>query len=593
MVTQVIKTIGNTGCDYTSLLSAFTALNTAVSGNMVTADQQWTLRVKKGEIVLAVQQLCPAIVCDATRNVVIEPIPGDGFADDVNHLTNPLAYDPTKGAALLFQLDYDEWIKAPLAYLVIQGLQIKNAYGSANTALNINGIGAIVRGNLIDAASGVGGVAVLAGGNSASVSSTVENNILIVGGNWGGISFDYGVNGQAQFNTIIAKSGASTASAISCSANGQIYPVARNNAIFGFNTPFGNVNTSSSNNATDKATLAGTSNLLSQTQSSCFVSTTDFRTKAGSPLIDAGVAISGVTTDIVGQTRDNPPGIGANKYYAAAADTTVPTMSGTVLSSGVTSSGFTIDWSGTTRSDNVAITGYETSTDGTSFTDRGNVTSYAFTGLASSTSYTRYVRAYDAAGNKSTPALSVVVVTSAPSGDTTVPVLVGSITQGTITSISSQISWPAGSDNVAVTSYEVSKDNGTTYVNVGNVLTYTFTGLTASTAYTQRVRAKDAAGLVSTPALSLSVTTSAVAVGSFTSRPMVNDTNTVLASQAGWTVRINHSTTGALIATKTGLTTSSTGVLTYSDAGCTAGTTYENIYIASNGDKGLQDLVAA
>jgi hypothetical protein len=275
-----------------------------------------------------------------------------------------------------------------------------------------------------------------------------------------------------------------------------------------------------------------------------------------------------------------------------AADTTVPTMTGTLTSSGVTSSGFTMSWAGTTRGDNVAITGYETSVDGTTYTDRGNVTSYAFTGLAASTSYTRYVRAYDAAGNKSTPALSITVVTSAPSGDTTVPVLAGSITQGAITSTTSTITWPAGSDNVAVTAYEVSKDNGTTYTSIGNVLTYTFTGLTPSTSYTQRVRAKDAAGNVSTPALSLAVTTSAVTVGSFTSRPMVNDTNTVLASQAGWTVRINNATTGDRIATKTGLTTSSTGVLTYSDAGCTAGTSYENIYIASNGDKGLQDLVA-
>jgi hypothetical protein len=278
----------------------------------------------------------------------------------------------------------------------------------------------------------------------------------------------------------------------------------------------------------------------------------------------------------------------------AVSDTTAPTMTGTVTSSGVTSSGFTIDWSGTTRSDNVAVTGYETSPDaGTTWIDRGNVTSVTFTGLAASTSYTRLVRAYDAAANKSTPALSIVVVTSAPAGDTTVPVLAGSITQSTITSTSSQITWPAGSDNVAVTAYEVSKDNGTTYVDVGNVLTYTFTGLTASTAYTQRVRAKDAVGNVSTPALSLAVTTSAVAVGSFTSRPLVNNTGTVLASQSGWTVRINNGTTGSLIATKTALTTSSLGVLAYSDAGCTVGTTYEHIYVSSNGDKGLQDLVAA
>lgn len=279
---------------------------------------------------------------------------------------------------------------------------------------------------------------------------------------------------------------------------------------------------------------------------------------------------------------------------AVVADTTIPTMTGTVTSSGVTSTGFTIDWAGTTRSDNVAITGYETSPDGgTTWIDRGNVTTAAFTGLSPSTSYTRLVRAYDAAGNKSTPALSITVVTSAPSGDTTVPVLAGSITQGTVTSTSCQISWPAGTDNVAVTSYEVSKDNGATWTDVGNVLTYTFTGLSVSTTYTQKVRAKDASGNVSTPALSLAVTTLSGSAGAFTSKPMVNDTDTVFASQAGWSVRINNATTGDRIATKTGLTTSSTGVLTYSDAGCATGTNYEHIYIAPNGDKGMQDLVAA
>jgi chitodextrinase len=219
-----------------------------------------------------------------------------------------------------------------------------------------------------------------------------------------------------------------------------------------------------------------------------------------------------------------------NALPAAVADTTAPTMTGTVTSSGVTSTGFTIDWSGTTRSDNVAITGYETSPDGGStWVDRGTATLAAYTGLSPSTSYTRLVRAYDAAGNKSTPALSVTVVTSAPAGDTTVPVLAGSITQGTITATSSQISWPAGTDNVAVTSYEVSKDGGSTWTDVGNVLTYTFTGLTASTGYTQKVRAKDAAGNVSTPALSLAVTTSApAAAGTFKTRNLANN------AQSAW-----------------------------------------------------------
>lgn len=98
-------------------------------------------------------------------------------------------------------------------------------------------------------------------------------------------------------------------------------------------------------------------------------------------------------------------------------------------------------------------------------------------------------------------------VTRAAPADTTVPTQTGAITVGTVGSSSIQFTWPAGADNVAVTSYETSLD-GTNWTDRGNVLTYTQTGLSASTSYTFRVRAKDAAGNVSTPALSITQSTS-------------------------------------------------------------------------------------
>lgn len=206
----------------------------------------------------------------------------------------------------------------------------------------------------------------------------------------------------------------------------------------------------------------------------------------------------------------------------AVADTTPPTMTGSMTSSGVTATGFTIDWSGTTRADNVAITGYEYSTDaGSTWSDAGNVTLKAFTGKTASTAYTTLVRAYDAAANKSTPALSITVTTSA-SGDTTLPTQSGSITASAITSSGFTMSWPAGSDNVAVTGYEVSTDGGTTYASVGNVLTTNVTGKAASTAYPCRVRCFDAAGNRSTPALSATITTSAPATYGFLSDAWTN-----------------------------------------------------------------------
>lgn len=261
---------------------------------------------------------------------------------------------------------------------------------------------------------------------------------------------------------------------------------------------------------------------------------------------------------------------------AAVADTTPPTMTGSMTSSGVTATGFTIDWSGTTRADNVAITGYEYSTDaGTTYTDAGNVTLKAFTGKTASTAYTTLVRAYDAAGNKSTPALSITVTTSA-SADTTLPTQSGSITSSAITSSGFTMSWPAGSDNVAVTGYEISTDGGTTYASVGNVLTTNVTGKAASTGYACRVRCFDAAGNRSTPALAATITTSAPATFGFLTDAWTNNTGSLwapgttvywdwcLGGRIGALSSITHGTSVLDSASKApiaGLSAAGTGVL--------------------------------
>lgn len=93
-------------------------------------------------------------------------------------------------------------------------------------------------------------------------------------------------------------------------------------------------------------------------------------------------------------------------------------------------------------------------------------------------------------------------------GDVTAPTLVGAITVGTKTDTTISISWPAGSDNVAVTSYEVSTNGGTDWTDTESTSTSrTFTSLTALTSYDIAVRAKDAAGLVSTPPLETTTST--------------------------------------------------------------------------------------
>lgn len=93
--------------------------------------------------------------------------------------------------------------------------------------------------------------------------------------------------------------------------------------------------------------------------------------------------------------------------------------------------------------------------------------------------------------------------------DTEAPSQAGAITIGTVTSSSIQLSWPAGADNTGVVGYDVSRDGGATWTQLGNVLTHTWTGLAASTTYQLRVRPRDAAGNVDATPLAASQATAA------------------------------------------------------------------------------------
>ena len=157
----------------------------------------------------------------------------------------------------------------------------------------------------------------------------------------------------------------------------------------------------------------------------------------------------------------------------------------------------------------MGVSGYQYRLNGGSWVDisfGGRVAS--ITGRTPGSTDTVEMRAYDSVPNYST-ALTVDVTLDSVA-DTTAPTLTGSITVGSVTSTSIAITWPTGADNVAVSSYEVNRGAG--WVDTASTSTgYTFTGLTASTAYTLQVRAKDAAGNVSTPALSVSQSTAAEA----------------------------------------------------------------------------------
>ena len=93
------------------------------------------------------------------------------------------------------------------------------------------------------------------------------------------------------------------------------------------------------------------------------------------------------------------------------------------------------------------------------------------------------------------------------SSDTQSPTAPTSLASSAITSTSFTLSWSASTDNVGVTGYDVYQ--GTTLKGSTATTSFSVTGLTASTAYSMTVKAKDATGNVSDANSALSVTTSA------------------------------------------------------------------------------------
>lgn len=101
-------------------------------------------------------------------------------------------------------------------------------------------------------------------------------------------------------------------------------------------------------------------------------------------------------------------------------------------------------------------------------------------------------------------------ITAGGPADTTAPSAPANLTASGTTSSSTNLSWTASTDNVAVTGYDVYR--GATLLATVGTTSYTATGLTASTAYSFSVRARDAAGNVSATSNTVSVTTLAAGI---------------------------------------------------------------------------------
>ena len=315
MPITVTKTIGATGRDYATINDFFAA----IPADLVALDELWegviypdsgnTITAPGGGFVLG------ARTTDVTRCVRLKCAAGASFKDHANKLTNALRANSSNGI-LLTKSSYGQTMSIG-ADLELIGLQIEHtATGSGVNVAVTYDKRLTLRDSIIQS------VDRCMNGMVAGSEPRLYNSLLISSLSGGCRSAGGGtVTGIAKGCTFVANASAG-------------YPIRmewrpvliKDCAYFGMSAaPYGTSYTGSTNNATDQTSFpAGVTGTHSLTQANQFEvvnfagGTNDFRVKAGSDLIGAGVADADISTDIIGTTRADPPTIGAWDYAAAA-----------------------------------------------------------------------------------------------------------------------------------------------------------------------------------------------------------------------------------------------------------------------------------
>ncbi len=213
------------------------------------------------------------------------------------------------------------------------------------------------------------------------------------------------------------------------------------------------------------------------------------------------VTVSGVNA--LGQTFDTVT-------YEFAADTTNPTPP--VLQA-TAPAGNRVDLSWTASTDAKGIAAYDIYRDGASSplaTVAGSVTTYPDTTVVAQTQYSYVVKARDPSNNVSDPSNTVTLTT--PSMDQEAPLPATGLQAVAVSANRVDLAWTAGSDNIGVSAYDVYRGGSLIGSVGGGVTAYSDLTVSASTAYTYTVRARDAAGNTSLDSNVASVTTPSLGV---------------------------------------------------------------------------------
>src|SRR5213076_3329998 len=201
----------------------------------------------------------------------------------------------------------------------------------------------------------------------------------------------------------------------------------------------------------------------------------------------------------------------------ATPDTTPPSAPTNLTATAASATQINLSW--TVSTDNVGVTGYRVERcQGAGCSNFAQIaapagTTFSDTGLTASTSYSYRVRATDAANNLSAYSSTASASTPAPP-DTTPPTAPANLTSTAASASQINLAWTASTDNVGVTGYRVERCQGAGCSNFAQIAapagtTFSDTGLTASTSYSYRVRATDAANNLSAYSSTASASTPA------------------------------------------------------------------------------------
>ena len=277
-----------------------------------------------------------------------------------------------------------------------------------------------------------------------------------------------------------------------------------------------------------------------------------------------------VATDDAG--NGSAPSNTLNVTTLTPADTAAPTAS-TLSASGITTATADLTW--TAATDNLGVTGYDLYQNGVLKTTT-TATSLTVNGLSAATAYSFYIVAKDAAGNGSAPSNTLNVTTLTPA-DTTAPTA-STLSASGITTTSADLSWNAATDNIGVAGYNVYQNGVLTITTSATSLTVN--GLSAATAYSFYIVAKDAAGNLSSASNTVNATTLSLDTTLPSAATLSASGVTAISTDLFWNTATGKAVITGYNVYQNGLLKTTTTTTSFSISGLSALTSY-SFYIVS------------